>query len=259
MRFDVQAYRDRITTESVGANIVVRDVTSSTMDDARAGSAAGGVSGTAYVADQQTAGRGRFGRPWASSCDGLYVTYHLRVPESPAVPLYGVAAALAVSDAIREVARLTTDLKWPNDVLAQGRKIAGILAEAVHRGEVDIFIGIGVNVGVGAVPTELSAIATSIEGEVPAATPSREDLLVALSAALERHSGQLVRSPAILVEEWRQRLVTLRHRVRLTSTSAQAGDVHEGEAVDVSPRGELVVRLDSGVLASFAAGDVTMA
>lgn len=256
MPFDVQAYHDRLTTQSVGATVVVRAVTSSTMDDARAGATAGGLPGTVYLAEAQTAGRGRFGRLWASNGQGLYVTYHLRVPESPAVPLYGVAAALAVSDAIRETSRLATDLKWPNDVLHEGRKIAGILSEAIHGGEVDLFLGIGVNIGIGAIPPELAASATSIQAGAPSDVPSREELLAALSAALERHAGQITRSPAVLVEEWRGRLLTLRQRIRLTSSS---GEVHEGEAVDVSPRGELMVRLDSGTVASFAGGEVTTA
>lgn len=256
MPFDLDAYHRYRTSQLLGAVVVNRELTASTMDDARAGAAAGGQPGAVYLADVQTAGRGRLGRQWVSAGDGLYATYHLAVRESPVVPLYAVAAALAVSDAIRETARLATDLKWPNDVLYRGRKIAGILAEAVHRDEVDIFLGVGVNIGSTSVPPELAATATSIEGEAPASTPSREELLAAFSAALERHANQLTRSPTILIEQWRARLITIGQRVRLTAAS---GEVHEGEAVDVSQRGELIVRLANGTLASFAAGEVTTA
>ena len=262
MPFDLDAYHRYRTSHSLGAIVAARELTTSTMDDARAGAAAGGLPGTVYLADAQTAGRGRLGRPWASAGEGLYVTYHLAVRESPTVPLYAVVAALAVSDAIRETAHLATNLKWPNDVLYQGRKLAGILAEAVHHERVDVFLGIGVNLRAGAIPPELAATATSVESEAAATTPSREELLAALSSALERHVSQLARSPAVVIEQWRSRLVTIGQRVRLTAASrtpGTPGEVHEGEAVDVSPRGELIVRLADGTLASYAAGDVTTA
>lgn len=224
------------------------------MDDARAGAEAGGAPGTAYVAGTQTAGRGRLGHVWLAPPRGLYVTYHLRARDAAVVPLYSVAGALAVSDAIRETARLATDVKWPNDVLHQGRKLAGVLAESTHGARIDVYLGIGVNVGAQQFPPEVSATATTVEDACGGAPPPNEDLLAAVSSALDRHLTQLTRSPAVLIEEWRGRLVTLGQHVRLVAVD---GAVHEGEAVDVSARGELVLRLASGRLLSLAAGAVT--
>jgi BirA family biotin operon repressor/biotin-[acetyl-CoA-carboxylase] ligase len=239
----------------MGVDVVYCEASASTMDDARAGAAAGNPPGTAYVAGTQTAGRGRLGRVWQSAPRGLYVTYHLRPRDAAIVPLLTVAGALAVSDAIRETALLVTEVKWPNDVLHQGRKLAGILAESTIGDRIDVFLGLGLNVGVQQFPAEVAVLATTIE-EASGAAPPHEELLAALSSALDRHVTQLARSPAVLVEEWRARLVTLGHRVRL---SAVDGRTFEGDAVDVTPRGELILRLDDGALVPFAAGDVTMA
>lgn len=223
------------------------------MDDARAGAAAGNAPGTVYVAGTQTAGRGRLGRVWQAPPRGLYVTYHLRPRDVASVPLLTITGALAVADAIRETALLATEVKWPNDVLHQGRKLAGVLAESTIGDCIDVFLGLGVNVGAQQFSPEVAALATTIE-DASGAAPAHEDLLAALSSALDRYVTQLTRSPAVLVEEWRGRLVTLGRRIRLAAVD---GTTYEGEAIDVSSRGEIVVRLDSGAVMAFAAGDVT--
>lgn len=224
------------------------------MDDARAGAAAREAPGTAYVAGTQTAGRGRLGRVWQAPPRGLYVTYHLAARDAAVVPLFSVAGALAVSDAIRETALLTTEVKWPNDVLYQGRKLAGVLAESTIGERIQVFLGLGVNVCAQQFPAEVALLATTIEDACGSAPPANEELLASISSALDRHITQLTRSPAVLVEEWRGRLVTLGRRVRLTAVD---GTQHEGEAIDVSARGELILRVDNGEVMTFAAGDVT--
>src|SRR5688572_16548137 len=113
------------------------------MDDARAGAANGSACGAAYVAGAQTAGRGRLRRTWASATGGLYVTYHLCHTNAETAPLHSVAGALAVVDALQATSGLLVDLKWPNDVLHQGRKLAGILAESTLGERIDVFLGIG--------------------------------------------------------------------------------------------------------------------
>lgn len=255
MPFDFLEYRRHRGSGAIGTAVVYLEESGSTMDDARAGAVAGGAPGTAYVAGTQTAGRGRLGRAWQAPPRGLYVTFHLRPTDAATVPLYSVAGALAVSDAVRVVANRGTEVKWPNDLLAGGRKLAGILAESTIGDRIDVFLGIGVNVGAQQFPPEVAALATTIE-DASGSAPSNEVLLAALSSALERHVSTLTSSPAALVDEWRSRLVTLGRRVRL---AAVGGVVHEGEAVDVTSSGELVLRLDDGSRASFAAGDVTMA
>lgn len=258
MPFDHRYYAARLGPVAIGRTVRYAEETASTMDDARAGADAEGAagSGTAYVAGRQTAGRGRQGRQWVSEPGaGLYVTYHL-VPatrDAAASSLFAVAGAMAAADAVEFTAHLETALKWPNDVLHEGRKLAGILAEARHGEHSDVFIGIGINVRASALPPEVAAIATSIEGAGGEA-PRIEELLAALSSALEYRLEQLERTPAALIEAWRARLTTLGQHVRLASPD---GRIHEGEAVDVSPRGDLVLRHEDGTTAAYAAGDVT--
>ncbi len=237
MPFDLDRYRSRFPGGSVGAAVSFRESTASTMDDARAGADGGGGCGTAYVAGEQTAGRGRQGRSWVSAAAaGLYVTYHLCPATPERAPLLSIAGGVAVAEAIEAAAGLRVDLKWPNDVLHGGRKLAGILAEARHGvSRFDVLLGIGINLRTAdALPVEVAAIATSVE-QAGAPAPAPEVLLAALSGALGRRAAQAEAEPAALVAEWRARLVTLGQRVRF---EAPAGPV-EGEAVDVTPRGEL--------------------
>jgi BirA family transcriptional regulator, biotin operon repressor / biotin---[acetyl-CoA-carboxylase] ligase len=258
MSFDFAAYEAARTATRVGRAVVFVERAASTMDLARDGAAAGGALGTAYVAGEQSAGRGRQGRTWLSAASaGLYATYHLHTAEAPGAPLYALAGGLAASDAILQASGLVTALKWPNDVLVgtvASRKVAGVLAESrpASTGGLDIFLGIGINMRAIALPPELVDIATSIEG-AGAPPPPLEPLLAALSNALERWSTLIETRPADLIEAWKGRLLTLGQRVRLQTP---AGPV-EGDAVDVTPRGELVLRRGDGHTDSFAAGDVS--
>ncbi len=260
MPFDLTRHDELRTARRVGARVEYRETTASTMEDARRGASADhGAPGTAYVAGAQTAGRGRLGRAWVSTPGaGLYVTYHLRTDDPARAPLHSAAGALAVADAVRAVVGLDAALKWPNDVLADGRKLAGVLAESLPAagapGELDVLLGIGVNLRPGALPPDVASLAANIE-ELAGTAPSLEAMLAALSAALERWTDVLARDPAALVEAWRGRLGTLGRRVRLV---APGGEVVEGEAVDVSPLGELLLRDAGGAVTRHAAGDVSL-
>lgn len=253
MPFDFDRYRALRRSTSVGAEVVYRELVASTMDEARAGASAGMPPGTAYVAGAQTAGRGREGRTWISAAEaGLYVTFHL-IPSQPTqAPLLSIAGALAVGDALRATSGLAVDLKWPNDVLHGGRKLCGVLAEARHNAKrVDVFLGIGVNLtSAPELPPDVALIATSV-ADAGVEPPSREALVASLSSAIERRAMQAHVDVPGLIADWKARLVTLGRRVRLRTPG---GDV-EGEAVDVTSSGELVLRLDGGEERTFAAGD----
>ena len=260
MPFDESRYEELHHGGMIGSLVHYRDRTASTMDDARAGAAAlrGEGCGDAYLTDEQTAGRGRFRRPWVDAPGAsLLVTYHLCVLDLVYAPLVGLAGALAAADAVTETSGIETELKWPNDVLAGGRKLAGILAEAQPGGvEADVFLGIGINIreaAIGSLTDAERAVATTIEGE-GAALPSVEELLAALSEALERRMAEVDAEPERLLADWRARLAMLGSRVRLSTTD---GDI-EGVAEDVTAEGQLVLRLDGGGTYSFAAGDVTV-
>src|SRR6266508_124529 len=125
---------------------------------------------TCVVADEQTAGRGRRARTWHSSPgDGLYMSI-LFLPRSDAssrLPLTGLLAAVAVAETLIERGVAGVDIKWPNDVLVNGRKISGVLAEAVSAGSesLRLILGVGVNLNHRSFPPELSESATSLSIE----------------------------------------------------------------------------------------------
>ena len=162
-------------------------VTSTNTELARL-AAEGAAEGLAIVADEQTAGRGRLQRAWSSPKGaGLYFSILLR----PRIaverwPLITFVAALATSDALLEGSAVQTDIKWPNDLFANERKICGILAEAIETpaGRA-VVVGIGINLTNNAFPPELIAVATSVAQESGRA-PERETILAALLNALAR-------------------------------------------------------------------------
>ena len=148
----------------------------------------GAEEGLAVVADEQTAGRGRLQRAWSSPKDaGLYFSILLR----PKValdrwPLITFVAALATGDALFEASQVETDIKWPNDLLANDRKICGILAEVIETpsGRA-VVLGIGINLTQQAFPDDLVNIATSVANE-SGRPAEREAILAALLQALAR-------------------------------------------------------------------------
>jgi len=138
--------------------------TSSTMKDAAALASKGQPHGTAVVADIQTAGIGRHGHTWHSEdLGGLYLSIVLRMPlASPSMPVLTMALGLAVQRAVNDVAQVSADLRWPNDVMLSERKLAGILVQAAGDA---LIAGIGVNVNQETFPLDLAGIATSLRRE----------------------------------------------------------------------------------------------
>jgi len=232
-----------------GVAAVVRAVTPSTHDDARELAEAGCPHGTWVVADEQTAGRGRLGRRWEMPPDsGLAMSVVLRPQLTPArVPLLCLAAAVAVAGLSEALA-----IKWPNDVLGpDGRKVAGILAEAEPgpSGVAFVLIGVGVNVH-GAPPLDTAGSLDAVAR--PTGRPwRREEVAVAVVEELLRWTGKLERGEVDqLVAAWSERSATTGRRV-------QVGDI-EGVAEGIDASGALWVRTDDGRRRPIVAGDVQL-
>jgi BirA family biotin operon repressor/biotin-[acetyl-CoA-carboxylase] ligase len=225
--------------------------TPSTQDLVRAAARAGAAAGHLVVADEQTAGRGRQGRRWEAPPGSALLASILLRPRVAAegVPL---AAGLAVTDALAPLG-VGARLKWPNDVIAGGGKLAGILVEvepAATGPGVAVVLGIGVNLRVEEFPEGVAG-ASLHRLLAPAPPPSAEELLVALLPAL----GSRVRSLggggiAALLPDWRSRAIGLGGAV---VAETPAGRV-EGRAVDVDADGALLVETEAGVV-RLLAGD----
>jgi BirA family biotin operon repressor/biotin-[acetyl-CoA-carboxylase] ligase len=134
--------------------------TESTMLDAARLVAEGAPHGTAIVAERQTRGIGRHGHSWDSETQGLYLSVILRLPA--AQPILTMALGLAVQRAVNDLASVSTDIRWPNDVMLNERKLAGIMIQASHDA---LIAGIGINVNQPSFPPEIEAIATSLRIE----------------------------------------------------------------------------------------------
>jgi BirA family biotin operon repressor/biotin-[acetyl-CoA-carboxylase] ligase len=217
----------------------------------------GAPEGLCVVAREQTAGRGRQQRAWVSPKDaGLYFSVVLRPRlDARGWPLVTLAAALAASDALREACALETDIKWPNDLLAGGRKLCGILAETFEtsRGRA-VVLGVGVNLNNRAFPQELLSRATSVEEQTGSA-PDAERLLASLTHALARRYEILHAEggAAATVREWESRSSFARaRRVRV----ALADETFEGTTRGLEPDGALRVETDAGETRIVRAGDV---
>jgi BirA family biotin operon repressor/biotin-[acetyl-CoA-carboxylase] ligase len=174
-----------------GRRVVWYESIPSTMPVAARLAAEGAASGTLVIAEEQTAGQGRFGRRWHSEKEtGLYVSFILRpAVEDGSLQLVTIAAGLAAQQAVERVAGVRCRIKWPNDLLAGGRKCGGILCQAAEGA---VIAGIGLNVNQLRFPADLEATATSLRLLTGGAV-SREDLLVELAESLDDYCGVLER------------------------------------------------------------------
>lgn len=209
----------------------------------------GAAEGLAIVADEQTAGRGRLQRAWSSPKGaGLYFSILLR-PVIPIDqwPLITFLAALAVGDALQEATGLTTDIKWPNDLLSGERKICGILAEAIDTpaGRA-VIVGIGINLTPSAFPE-----ATSVS-EAAGLQPDREAILAALLRALSRWYSLLGEREKI-VAAWANRSSYATGKVVQVKNGEETW---QGTTCGVEPDGALRLRTINGEIKLIRAGDV---
>jgi BirA family biotin operon repressor/biotin-[acetyl-CoA-carboxylase] ligase len=218
----------------------------------------GAAEGLCVVASEQTAGRGRLQRQWISPKGaGLYFSIILRPRiHQSSWPLITFAAALAVHDALLETYSLKTDIKWPNDILSNDRKLCGILAETVDTIEGRaVVLGIGINLTRPAFPPEVHEIATSVQLET-GKVPNPEIILRNLMIALERRYEMLqsVRGGEEILREWSVRSSYAGgKRIRV----ANGQEVLEGTTRGLESAGALRVESDEGEIRIVRAGDVT--
>ena len=245
----------RLKTSFVGQDVLYFPSVPSTMDAAKDVARRGCREGTIVVADEQTAGRGRLGRNWVTPAGSSIALSVILKPELYQLSALTMIASLAVARSIEQVTGLHPTIKWPNDVLVNGKKVCGILADSELGGEevhwAVVGIGLNVNLEPSAFP-DLATIATSLSAELRREV-SRLDVLCALLAELEQ-LYLASREGRPFYQEWRRCLETLGKHVRVTS-----GDVvQEGIAESVDVEGNLLLRRSDGSLLTIIAGDVTL-
>ena len=228
--------------------------TASTNDVAREQARKGVRGGLVVAASRQTKGRGRLGRAWESPPErGLYVSLLLRpdLRTSEAGKLT-ILSSVAAADAVESISGLRPKIKWPNDLLMEGRKLAGLLIETESAGDQLAFavIGIGINVRQEAedFSPDVRAKATSIY-LATGRTCRRADLLVALLKAFER---RLAAPFSEARKTWTNDTVHIGQRITLTTVHG----VQEGLAMGLDESGALLLRSDSGEVETVTAGDM---
>ena len=243
---------ERVRRQLPGRRLAWFETVGSTMQEAARMAVAGCPAGTAVVAEEQTAGQGRHGHSWHSEPGaGLYVSVVLRLSLAPdSLPALTLALGLATAEAIALVCGISADLRWPNDVMIDGRKVAGIL---VQLADSVATAGIGVNVNHAAFPPELAVQATSLR-QAAGATQSREDLLIALLPAIDSFTKMLVEGgPRPVLDMFTRHSSYARgRRVRVE----QPGGVLEGVTAGLNPSGFLILRADDGSESLILAGGV---
>ncbi len=225
------------------------------MDEARRLAENDAVEGTVVLAEQQTAGRGRFARPWSSS-EGQDVLFSVVLrPSVGQLPSVNMAATLAVCKVAAEVTGLEATIKWPNDVRIRGRKVAGILIEsAIVAGEPRFaVVGIGVNVNLDRSRlAEIAPPATSLSRELGRDVDRTEVLLRVLIHLDDLYSA--VRAGENLTEQWAERIDTLGRDVKVQWRDR----LLEGRAESVDDQGSLVLARPDGTTVTVVAGEVTL-
>jgi len=216
----------------------------------------GAPEGLVLVADHQTAGRGRLGRTWsAEPGTALLVSVLLRPPlPIDEIPVVLMAAGLAACDGVEAAAGFRPRLKWPNDLVVEDRKLAGLLTEAIGGADPGVVLGLGINVSASAYPAELAGEATSCE-ETGARPVDRGELLVAFLVALESRYATVLSTGGreSTLAAYRSDSATLGRRVRVELTS---GPALEGNASRLADDGTLVVVDDAGAEHQVNVGDV---
>ena len=246
---------NNLDTRFIGQRVIYYPRLTSTMDVAKREAQQGAVEGTVVVADEQTAGKGRLKRGWLSPEGNIALSIILH-PSLPYLPSLIMLASLAVVHSIEAITGLKSQVKWPNDVLINGRKVCGILIESEVRGNtVDyaiVGIGVNVNLRLSAFP-EILSIATSLCEELGREI-SRLSLVQRLLVEIEKLYLSLPAGGPVY-EEWRDRLVTLGKRVQVKSGKT----MYEGIAESVASDGSLLLRQSDGSLTRIVAGDATLA
>ena len=247
----------------IGARIVHLRRTTSTMDVAHqlieAADDLNSLHGTAIIADEQTKGRGRFGRKWDSARGEDLLASMILCPRTAIAGRLTTLASLAAAMTVDEITSCRSEIKWPNDVMIDRKKICGVIAESITTGGAFVgVVGIGLNVNrENASGEDRGYISTSIRDVVGSDDAiDRRDVAQVLLRNMNELYDALNRGESIM-PEWREKLIGLGSSVEVTIASTQGGEVIAGIAEDVDELGRLLIRESSGTLRAVASGEVT--
>jgi len=246
--------QSNLDTKVLGKKIVYFDSIHSTMDHAFELGMAGEDEGTVVCAESQTKGKGRLGRSWSSpKGKGIYMSIILRPSLLPSnVAQLTLLAAVATCEAIRKTTSVAAKIKWPNDILINDKKVAGILTELSAEVDRVRFVVVGVGVNVNTALKYLPKQGTSLKNETKKMV-SRVELLQEILRLMEQWYQRVnAEGFSPVMKRWKELSSTLGKRIRLID----AGGKIEGKAIDLDRDGGLIIRSDSGIAVKRMSGDI---
>ena len=241
------------------SDVIYFEETDSTNVQAKALGQAGASHGTLIIAEQQSAGRGRRGRSWESPAgSSIYTTLLLRPEFEPVkAPMLTLVMAVSVADGIREATGLETSIKWPNDIVLNGKKICGILTEmSTEINHINyVVIGVGINVNQETFPVELEQTATSLKNE-SGKTFSRAEIIASIMEKFEKYYKIFLEKEDLsgIQEFYNSILINRGREVRIL----EPGNEYNAFAVGINETGELLVDTADGVRKNIYAGEVSV-
>jgi BirA family biotin operon repressor/biotin-[acetyl-CoA-carboxylase] ligase len=256
MPFSADAFLHELRCLRFGCALRLMAEVDSTIDAAREWLAEGGPEGGAVIADRQRRGRGKLHRAWAAPEGGLWLSLMARPDlEASHAGRLGVVMALAAAEAVGAVAEVNVQLKWPNDLLLDGRKLGGVLVEAEHaQGRVAtavLSLGLNANFPLRALPEELWESATTLL-EATGRPHRLEAIAARLMESMERWWPSVLGDGVALAQQWRERDALWRRDI-VVEAGAEA---IRGEANGIDPDGALLL-LAAGGERAITTGEIS--
>ena len=256
-QLDSDRIKANLKTKRIGRKILVYKTTSSTNDVAAEYAKNKQNDGLAVFTEQQTAGRGRAGAKWHSRPAESLLCSILLTQNNLDNELLCLASAVAVAEAVGKIADKQTKIKWPNDIILNGKKLAGILLESKPTNYGTAYIvGIGINCHQkqDSFPAELQQTATSIDIE-SRSTCDRVFLAKRLLLSIDHWLKTAEKSSKKITEQWRKLSILLDHRVTVVLNARN----FTGNCIGIDPQKGLIIQLDSGGVRMFDAAHTTIA
>lgn len=253
---DPDEIRANLKTKRIGSKILVFNSTSSTNDIAAEYAKSKENDGLAVFAEEQTAGRGRSGSKWLSEPGESLLCSIVLTESNCGAELLSLACAVAVAEAIGKQGESQAQIKWPNDIILNGKKVAGILLESkTINARTAYIIGIGINCHQkqSSFPRELQKAATSIDIESRTIC-DRNSLAKRLLTSVEHRLETAGQTSEEVTEQWRNLSTQLGYRITLLFD----GKKFAGNCIGIDPRRGLILQLDSGSRRIFHAAQSTI-
>lgn len=239
-----------------GYNVLKFNVVPSTMDLAKTYAAQGYPEWTVILAMEQTGGRGRYGRSWFSPRGGLWFSVILRPKfEVYYVSLIGFATAVAVVEAIRDLTQVEAFLKWPNDVLVNDKKVAGILVEATLLADkiefVVVGVGVNTNISLEEAPKDLRDRICSLK-EITGREVQNGEMMKTILSKLSSLYPHIPERAHVIVNKWKKYSSTIGSLIR---AKVRGREIY-GRAIDIDPLGRLLIKTGEGAVIRVDVGEV---